>query len=279
MRTSVIIPAYNEEKVIGKCLNSLGNQKLGDLEIILVDDGSSDRTISVARKSAIRNYKLRIYEQKHKGPGEARNLGAKRAKGRILVFVDADMTFDRNFISKLIAPIVDKKTKGTFSKEEYVSNWENVWARCWNINEGWEKRKRHPAYYPDSQKVFRALVKSEFDRVGGFDKGGHYTDDYLSDKLGYKASLAKGAKFYHENPDNLKEVFTQARWTAKRKYKLGLLGIIYALLRTSLPVSVIIGIIKSFLNLQPAFVVFKITYDLGAFIGIIEYVFLNKKRK
>lgn len=265
MRVSVIIPTYNEEKAIPDCLASLKNQNYSDFEIILVDDGSSDGTPKVAS-----GYGVKIFQQNHKGPGAARNLGSKSAIGDILVFVDADMTFDKNFLKNLVKPIIAGKAKGTFSKYEYVSNWDNPWARCWNINQNWEEKRRHPKNYPDKQKVFRAITKKEFARVGGFTPGG-YTDDYsLYEKLGYMAISAPGAIFYHENPSSLTEVYKQAKWVAKRQYKLGVLGYFVALIRVSLPFSFVIGTIKSFIYGEPRFLLFKLVYNHGIFVGIIE---------
>jgi len=269
---SVIIPTYNESDVIGECLKSLENQNIRDFEVIVVDDGSSDETFDKLSKFAIHHKSVTIFRQDQKGPGAARNLGATHAKGDILVFVDADMKFSRNFLKELIKPIVKKKSLGTFSKQEFVSNWDNVWARCWNINEGWGKRMRHPKKYPSKQKVFRAILKSEFVKVGGFEPGG-YTDDYsLSEKLGYLAEEAKGAVFFHKNPSGLREVFYHAKWVGKRKYKLGTLGYFVALIRASFPVSIVIGILKSVFNLQPAFVLFKVVYDFGITAGIVNYL-------
>ena len=285
MKVSIIIPTYNEEEVIGECLKSLANQTYKNLEIIVVDDGSSDKTLEVLSGFRISDFGFRILRAAHKGPGAARNLGANKAKGDILVFVDADMVFKDDFIEKLVAPIIaglpaqSGKTNGTFSKEEYVANWDNVWARCWNINEGWEKKKRHPANYPDRQKVFRAILTSEFKKAGGFTPGGYNDDWSLSEKLGYEAWAAPGAVFYHKNPEFLSEVFKQARWIGKRKYKFGFFGIMIALLRVSLPVSIIIGIYKSIANCQVEFVLFKIVYDLGVFWGILAYLIFNKGTK
>lgn len=280
MKISVIIPTYNEEDVILDCLKSLskqslplrGKQSLQDFEIIVVDDGSTDKTLQVLSELRIKNYELRILKQEHKGPGAGRNLGAKEARGDILVFVDSDMTFDKNFLKMLVKPILQGRTKGTFSKDEYVSNWDNVWARCWNINEGWMDKKRHPKNYPDTQKVFRAILKSEFDKVDGFTAGGYNDDWSLSEKLGYEATLAEKAIFYHKNPSTLKEVYYHARWVGKRSYKLGLIGFVIALLRVSFPVSLVVGLIRSF-------VIFKLTYDFGVFVGIISYMFTKKGAK
>src|SRR3972149_7564948 len=122
---SVIIPIYNEETTIGECLNSLSKQSYKNLEVILVDDGSTDNTLHVIKnlKSLVRTREVKIsnlilLKQNHKGPGPARNLGASRAKGEILVFVDADMTFEKDFVKDLTAPIIKGKTIGTFSKNE-----------------------------------------------------------------------------------------------------------------------------------------------------------------
>jgi len=308
MRVTVIIPTYNEADVLQDCIESLGTQTFKDFEIVVVDDGSTDSTLNMLSGASKTLPSFKFFEQKHLGAGAARNLGAKHAKGDILVFVDADMTFDDFFIAKLVEPIESRKTKGTFSKEESVSNWSNIWARCWNINEGWEDGKRHPKSYPDSQPVFRAILKDEFNKVGGFTPGGYdddwslskklgymainynnlkifkslrsqrfYDDDWsLSKKLGYMAINAPSAVFYHKNPSSLVEIFNHAKWVGKRKYKLGAIGDFIALIRSSLPVSICVGLYKSILNLTPAFIIFKIIYDFGIFIGILELL-VNKR--
>ena len=81
---SVIIPAFNEEKTIGGCLKSLKNQSYKQMEIIVVDDGSSDSTRNIVKGFS----DIKLLTQSHKGPGQARNLGASNAKGEILIFVD-----------------------------------------------------------------------------------------------------------------------------------------------------------------------------------------------
>ena len=276
---SIIIPTYNELKVLLDCLKSLEKQDYSDFEVILVDDGSIDNTQELASDFKSKKYRLIFLKQNHKGPGAARNLGASKAKGDILVFVDADMTFDKDFLKNLVKPIEQKKAKGTFSKEEYVSNWENVWARCWNINEGWEAKKRHPKNYPSKQKVFRAILKSEFEKVKGFTPGGYNDDWSLSEKLDYEAEIAKNAKFYHKNPSSLKEIFLHAKWVGKRQYKFGLLGKIFALVRSSLPISVIIGFYKYIVHGESVFVIFKVIYDFGVFCGILISIFSKNLAK
>lgn len=269
-KISLIIPTYNEENVILECLNSLEQQSYKNKEVIVVDDGSTDGTVRRIENCKLKIDNLTLLQQRHLGPGNARNLGAGKARGEVLVFVDSDMTFAPSFVDKLVSPILTGKTKGTWSHKEYVANPGNIWSKCWTINEGWEEGKRHSKNYPDKQKVFRAILKSEFDRVGGFSLSGEYTDDWsLSEKLGYLAVNAQGAVFYHKNPESLDEIFRQARWIGKRKYKFGVAGKIAALVRASLPVSIVVGITKSTTHKTPAFLIFKAVYDFGVFVGVL----------
>ncbi|MFH0875476.1 MAG: glycosyltransferase family 2 protein, partial [archaeon] len=82
---SVIIPAYNEEKCITECLNSLKNQQFKDFELIVIDNNSKDSTSKIAKQ-----YTKKVFLCKEQGISSARNFGAKKAKGKILCFIDAD---------------------------------------------------------------------------------------------------------------------------------------------------------------------------------------------
>jgi len=271
MRVSVIIPVYNEEGSIKECLESLERQKYPDFEVIVVDDGSKDRTKNIVQSAEgkYRKYKLKMVEQKHGGAGAARNLGAKHARGEVLVFVDADMTFGEMFLKELVAPIVAGKAVGTTTRAEYVSNWDNRWARCWNYNENMPEGKRHKGKSGELG-VYRAIKRSVFNEVGGFEPGGYDDDLSLRAKFGQDPVETK-ARLYHKNPQSLGEVFRQARWAGKRSYKLGSLGVGYALVRVSLPVGLIVGITKSLYYRCTEFVVFKLVYNSGASLGILSY--------
>lgn len=270
---TAILVVYNGASTISACLNTLVSQSV-PLEIIVVDDGSTDQTVNLVTRFP----QVKLLHQSHQGPALARNMGAKSSNTAILLFVDADMTFDPNYVQDLIKPILEKKVIGSYTIEERVSNWDNLWARCWNIQEGWELKKRFPKNPPKYGTDFRAILKSEFERVGGFDNIG-YTDTWsLFNKLGVRP-LATHAICYHKNPDTLSSVYYQSRWSAKRPYKYGLLGTLYALLRTSLPISLIAGIYKSLIHLTLQFFLFKVVYDLGRFVGILEMLFIGKLSK
>lgn len=286
---SVIIPVYNEGENLTTCLNSLIRQSIRNFEIIVVDDGSDPKLKAQSSKLKMPQgitYKLLI--QEHKGAGAARNLGATHAKGEILVFLDADMEFNRDFLKKLTLPITAGKTIGTFSKEEYLLNKRNELAVCWNINrylinhwkldDGQLHKRMIPYYYPDTQSVFRAILKVKFTEVDGFDNTG-YTDDWsLSKKLNIQAVNAPGAVYYHRNPESIPEIWKQARWIGGNRFLTGSpVRKLFNLVRYSFPVSVIMGVYVFLRTRISGFLVFKIVYDFGISASVLES-FIRQKR-
>src|SRR4030042_3432769 len=99
MKISVTIPTYNERGVLEECIESLGAQTHPDFEIIVVDDGSTDGTLEILKNLSKTLDNFKFFKQAHGGPGLARNFGVKEAKGGVLVFVDAEMTFDKEFLT------------------------------------------------------------------------------------------------------------------------------------------------------------------------------------
>jgi glycosyltransferase involved in cell wall biosynthesis len=95
---TVIIPTYNSAHTIHITLDSLKRQSYKNIEIIVVDDGSTDNT-----KDILKDYNVKYLQQKNQGPAGARNLGLKHAKGEIIVFTDADCKVPTHFISAFIS--------------------------------------------------------------------------------------------------------------------------------------------------------------------------------
>jgi len=89
-KISVIIPIYNSEKYLKKCLDSVIKQTLKDIEIICIDDGSTDNSKEILREYAKKDKRIVILEQKNKYAGIARNNGIKIAKGEYIHFLDSD---------------------------------------------------------------------------------------------------------------------------------------------------------------------------------------------
>lgn len=272
---SVIIPIFNKSYHLEKCLKSLYLQSQKNMEVILVDDGSFKNVCLTGNEKSIfleKEIVLKIFREPHKGAGAARNFGAKVSNGKILVFVDCDMYFERDFIEKLIKPILEGKTNGTFSKNEYVANWNNIWARCYNYYFGLNDKLKIPKNFPEQSPVFRAIAKNEFAKSGGFDCCGYDDDWSLSHKLSSYATLATGAVYYHYNPETLTQVFIQAKWRAKRKYKFGLLGELSQILIHLFPLSVIDGLINALKYQTFEMIPFTLIFDFATIMGIFEKI-------
>ncbi len=93
---SVIIPVYNAEEYLSKCLDSVINQTLKDIEIICINDGSTDNSIEILKKYAKKDPRIIIIDKENGGAGSARNKGLKIAKGKYIHFIDADDWIDKD---------------------------------------------------------------------------------------------------------------------------------------------------------------------------------------
>lgn len=99
---SVIVPAYNCENYIVRCVRSILDQTLTDLELICVDDGSTDNTLALLQDLAQHDCRMRVISQANASDGAARNAGIDIASGRYLSFVDADDYIDRTMLKKMV---------------------------------------------------------------------------------------------------------------------------------------------------------------------------------
>jgi cellulose synthase/poly-beta-1,6-N-acetylglucosamine synthase-like glycosyltransferase len=106
---SVIIPAYNEEKVITKTIRAILNSTYSNLDIIVIDDGSSDNTYQTAKDNFENNSRVQIFTKENGGKSEALNFGVLKTDAEIVVTLDADTVFLSDTIGKLIRRFVDKR--------------------------------------------------------------------------------------------------------------------------------------------------------------------------
>ena len=88
-KVSVIIPVYNTEKYLEECLNSVENQTLEDIEIICVNDGSTDKSLEILNNHANKDSRIKVISQENGGLSHARNTGMKIAKGEYITFLDS----------------------------------------------------------------------------------------------------------------------------------------------------------------------------------------------
>ena len=104
---SIIVPTYNVERYIKACLDSLLNQSYKEIEILIVDDGSTDKTPEICDLYEKKDNRIRIFHIEHKGVAVARNVGVEESKGKYCTFVDSDDFVSREFVSTLLDGIIN----------------------------------------------------------------------------------------------------------------------------------------------------------------------------
>lgn len=168
-KVSVIIPALNEEKYIEKTLKQIKSQTYSNIEIIVADNGSTDRTEMIAKKYA------KVVSIRDRGVSKARNAGASAASGDILLFVDADTLLEKHFVKR----VVDRfgHSPGTIGVCGYIETYGSLLHRavykiCSEI--AWlSTLVRIPLFYG----MCMAWRRDVFESVGGFDEKLHTAED------------------------------------------------------------------------------------------------------
>ena len=108
-KVSIIISVYNAEKYLEKCLNSVIKQTLKDIEIICINDGSTDGSLNILQKYSEKDKRFIIIDQKNSGLSYSRNKGLSVAKGEFIGFVDSDDWIDEDFYKKLYDAAIEYK--------------------------------------------------------------------------------------------------------------------------------------------------------------------------
>jgi glycosyltransferase involved in cell wall biosynthesis len=126
---SVIVPIFNTEMYLKQCVSSIVNQSYTHLEIILVDDGSTDKSLSICQEFQKKDRRVTVFQQENKGCFEARNTGLLHAHGTYIYFFDSDDIMQLNAIERMVAKIKKEKADlviGSYSeinqKGEFIQN-------------------------------------------------------------------------------------------------------------------------------------------------------------
>ena len=96
---SIIVPVYNAERSLTRCLNSIQRQKYSDFEVILVDDGSTDKSNIICREFVQEDERFKLLDQENSGPSVARNRGLNLAQGKYIAFVDSDDYLENDYLN------------------------------------------------------------------------------------------------------------------------------------------------------------------------------------
>ena len=101
VKVSIVVPVFNGEDFIVHCINSLRSQSLKEIEIIIVNDGSTDNTLSILNNLSSKDARIKVFSQPNKGVSSARNLGILKSTGEYISFCDSDDTYDKDFLYTL----------------------------------------------------------------------------------------------------------------------------------------------------------------------------------
>ncbi len=218
---SVIVPAYNEEKVIGKTLRSLLASDYPNYEILVIDDGSTDRTSAVVAQDFGDCPKIKLYTLANEGKAHALNFGLQNASGEFIVGLDADTIFAPSTIRELIKEFTDENV-GAAAGNAKVGNRINIITRWQALEYITSQNLDRRAFaglnaitvVPGAVGMWR---RSALEAAGGFDSNTLAEDQDLTlrvRRLGYRIAFAENATAWTEAPDTFRGLAKQRfRWS------------------------------------------------------------------
>ena len=168
---SVIIPVYQAENSIRNCISSLQSQTYQNLQIITIDDGSTDQSPKILDEIAEKDKRVMVIHQKNQGVSVARNIGIEHATGKFILFVDADDTIDNKMCELLIDEYRREKSELIINglvflyKSKKASYWQTptitpvsmsaLAAVCWML----KNKEKGGIYFPDDIPDYGNIIK------------------------------------------------------------------------------------------------------------------------
>jgi len=199
---SVVIPTYNSEKTLAKCLESIRNQTYKNIEIIVIDRNSIDRTVEIAKSFGAKVFQLDVERAK------AKNFGLRKAQGKYVCFIDSDMELTPKVIEECVSLIDgDDMIGGVIIPEKSVGN--DFWVRVRDF-----ERNFYAGTPIESARFFR---KDLAEKVGGFDENVIFFEESTLpqkvEKLSYNVKARINAEILHHEVN-----FSIWKWLKKKFY-------------------------------------------------------------
>lgn len=155
---SIVLPVYNVEKYLNRALESVVNQTYKNLEIILVDDGSSDASPGMCDEWAKTDNRIRVFHKENEGPGTARNIGIDNAKGKYIFFLDSDDCVDVTLVEKCVSSAEENNS------EVVLFSRNNIYDDGTVVN----KKVNVPTFLFDNERIVNELLPGLFSYKMGF---------------------------------------------------------------------------------------------------------------
>ena len=205
-KVSVIIPVYNTEKFLRKCLDSVCNQTLQDIEIICINDCSTDGSLEILREYAGKDNRIKLIELlENCGAAKARNIGIDIAEGEYLGFVDSDDFIDLDFYKKLYGKAKETDADAVKGKLYlYDINTNKVYLEDWiDINDSVKKNKAN-FYFTFTTAIYKSSLIKEYN-IRFLEGLIHFEDPYFTINAAThynKLEVIDDAKYYYINNPN-----------------------------------------------------------------------------
>ena len=209
-KVSIIIPIYNTAKYLDKCLTSVTAQTYQNLEIILIDDGSTDDSAKIIKKYAKKDPRIIPIHQENQGQSAARNTGLKNATGDFVSFIDGDDCIKPTFIEELLKPYTDSTALtvcGIHYKRLRQHSTEDVYINPLRAIKPRESKKAYILYllaidgrmYSSVNKLYRASIAKTltFDTSLNFSEDTNFVLDYLKKARGDIAFVLRPLYIYN----------------------------------------------------------------------------------
>ena len=205
-KVSIIVPVYNGERYIAKCVSSILSQTLSDSEVILVDDGSTDKTPEILKEYANKDNRIRIITQINQKQGAARNRGLEIAQGEYITFIDADDWIDENYLEKMYKYAssanadlaISTSIRETGHRHRYHLKFDNYQV-IENFDEILEVLRMH--WEPHSKLYKTEIAKSIKFEEGVYFEDGRYIVRFLN-QTKKMVTVPKVAYHYVMNPNS-----------------------------------------------------------------------------
>ena len=156
-KVSIIIPTYNSEKYLKRCINSICNQTYKNIEIIIIDDGSTDNTFNICEEYSKKDDRVKFIHKKNEGVSVARNIGIENANGKYIMFVDSDDWIENNTVEILYN--ISKKEKADIVQ----CNFYYAYPKMKEI----KRTEMNPkeGYITEKERIQLNLISSKYEEI------------------------------------------------------------------------------------------------------------------
>ena len=239
---SVVVPVYNAQRFLDRCVNSIVNQTYKNLEIILIDDGSLDDSVQMCDEWAKKDSRIKTLHKENQGAGETRNVGIDNATGKYLFFVDSDDYIDEKTIEKCIENAECYNSQAVlFSSSNVHSNGRIYHQKVSPLRNCFcdieVKTELLPSLFTHTMgygvsvwgKVFLTSIIKQ-NNIRFVSERQYYSEDALFvleyfSKVSIASALSENLYFYYENENSLSRVYREDRQNKNEAFLLKALQI------------------------------------------------------